>query len=121
MTKTDLRPILKLKQASSETEQFQNDVLRPILKLQNEIIHQLFNVYLENYKVQLKSKPEDLRDQIKNICQKDKALKNQLLGLTIGMLELEEFNLYKENQNEFNKRIIQMTNQRLFDNMTQSA
>ena len=118
MIKSDLRPILKLKESSSPIEGFQNDTLRPILKLQNNIIVTLFNLYLENYKIILVSKPKELLEQIKKICQKDKSLKNQLIGVTIGMFEDEEFKTYSEYSNEFNKRIIQMIIQRLFDNRT---
>ncbi len=117
MIKSDLRPILKLKKTSSPIEGFQNDILRPILKLQNNSIVDLFNLYLENYKVALVSKPKELLEQIKKICQKDKSLKNQLIGVTIGMLEDKEFKTYSEHSNEFNKRIIQMITQRLFDNL----
>ena len=112
-----MRPKLNLKEASTEIEKFQNDVFRPILKLQNNLILNLFNLYLENYKIQLKSKQDELRLQIKNICQKDKVLKNQMIGISIGMLEPSELTTYSENLNEFNKRIIQMISQRLFDNL----
>ncbi len=117
MTKQSLRPLLKLKPSSTPTEQFQNEVLRPILKLQNDIYVSLFQSYITKNKVELESEHDFLRDQVKSICQKNNALKNQLIGITIGMFETSELKSYSEQPNEFNKRIIQMIAERVWDNL----
>ena len=115
--KKSLRPKLQIQKGSTDTEQFQNSILRPILKLQNNIISGLFNINLQKQKITLKSNASDKLIQIKEICQKDNSMKNQFIGAVIGMLEQQEFDSYSKNKNELNRRIIQMIIQRIFDQL----
>ena len=117
MSKSSLRPQLSLIEATNPIEKFQNEVIRPILKLQNDLILNLFYTYLENLRIKLPSNHDELLPKLKSILQKDKTIKNQLIGIVIGLFETDEINIYSEYQKENNKRIIQMITQRLFDNL----
>lgn len=118
MNKSDLRPKLNLQPASSEIEQFQNEVIRPILKLQNDVLVLIFNNYTKTQQITLSDNLDKLRVQVRDICSKDISLKNQLIGMTIGMLETDELANYQIHQSEYNKRISQMIAQRLYDNLS---
>ena len=44
-----------------------------------------------------------------------KELRHQLIGLVIGLITLTEFNQYQLNSSEYQRRIIQIIVQRIFD------
>lgn len=115
--KVSIRPVLNL---SSEinNEDFQNKTLRPILKLQNDILLQVFIRFCENQKIAIfKIKNEELYDFIHIILMKNTVLRNQLLGIVMGQFTRNEYVAYSENSLEFNKRIMTMICQRIHDNL----
>lgn len=115
-TKKDLRENLSLPtfENSSETELFQNNVLRPVLKLQNDIFIQIFRDYAMRKMSDFTSlKNEQKINFTEQSLQKDIALKNTYLGMTIGMLTPEEITVYLSDSKSFNKRIITMLSERM--------
>ena len=108
MSKIKIRPKLNLNVSKGDAENFQNQTLRPILKLQNDIILILFDKQINSYKLSLPIDQNSLRIEIENFVQKNKSLNNQLIGVIIGMMENDEVKEYFKNSKEFNKRIIQM-------------
>lgn len=95
-------------------EKFQNQTLRPILKWQNELLLEVF----KNYAVKQKSmffslSPEKKETYIENAIQKDIKLRNTLKGIVIGLFSLEEFQEYKKNTSNLNKRIMNLIIERL--------
>lgn len=115
-TKKDLRENLSLPtfENSSETELFQNNVLRPVLKLQNDIFIQIFRDYAVRKISEFTSlKNEQKINFTEQSLQKDIALKNTYLGMTIGMLTPEEITVYLSDSKSFNKRIITMLSERI--------
>ena len=97
-------------------EQFQNEVLRPILKFQNDVFVAYIRAYLGD--VVWPTRTAALEEFIKTRLQKDLALRNTCLGITVGMLTNEELPYYFQHKTELNKRIIQMLCQRLVDQLT---
>lgn len=115
-TKKDLRENLSLPtfENSSETELFQNNVLRPVLKLQNDIFMQVFREYAVRKISDFSSlKNEQKINFTEQGLQKDSALKNTYIGMTIGMLTPEEITVYLSDSKSFNKRIITMLSERM--------
>ncbi|WP_294293403.1 glyoxalase, partial [uncultured Chryseobacterium sp.] len=97
INKTDLRETLDLPifDTTNKTETFQNETLRPVLKLQNEIYLMLF----KDYALRKTSDFETLKKEKKILfidqsLQKDNALRNTFIGMTIGMLTPEEMEIY---------------------------
>ena len=116
-----LRPILKnlINSNTSDLERFQNEVLRPIIKMQNNLLVALFNNYTRNRKIQFnKLKAEVQENKINSILTKDINFKNILLGSIIGHFNKNEIKIYLKSKSELNKRIIQIVKQRLQDNLT---
>ncbi|GAA5084777.1 hypothetical protein GCM10023210_04940 [Chryseobacterium ginsengisoli] len=115
-SKTDLRENLSIPifESTNETELFQNQVLRPILKLQNDMYILVFRDYalriIPDFDLIEIDKKLDFVDQS---LQKDNSLKNTLIGMTIGMLTLEETKTYLSDSKSFNKRIITMLSERI--------
>lgn len=115
-TKLDLRPTLDfpISEESTEVENFQNQTLRPILKLQNDLYLALF----ESYATRQKPDYETLsgakkRTFIEQSLQKDMVLKNTFIGITIGLFTTEEIAVYVTQSKDYNRRIITMLIERL--------
>ena len=99
---------------TSEEELFQNQILRPILKLQNELFIEQFKNYIVKNKAQFSQFTVDKKlDYIENSILNDNKFRNLLIGTTIGLLQIEEYKLYSKNATALNKRIITMLIERL--------
>ena len=115
-----LRPVLKnlINSNTSDLERFQNEVLRPIIKMQNNLLVAFFNNYIRNRKIEFnKLEAEFQENKINSILTKDINFKNILLGSIIGHFNKNEIKIYLKSKSELNKRIIQMVKQRLQDNL----
>lgn len=104
----------KIKENMSAEEHFQNLVLRPIIKFQNELIIEVF----KNYVVKYKSVFYDLslqkrQDYIENLVQKDMKFRNSVKGMIIGLFTVEEYLIYIENSSALNRRMMNMIKERL--------
>ena len=115
-----IRPVLKnlINSNTSDLERFQNEVIRPIIKMQNNLLFAFFNNYIRNRKIEFnKLEAEFQKNKINTILTKDVNFKNILIGSIIGHLNENEIKIYLKSKSELNKRIIQMLKQRLQDNL----
>lgn len=99
---------------SLSEEYFQNNTLRPILKLQNDLLIEVF----KNYAVKQKNtffelSPEKKEKYIENAIQKDLKFRNSLKGMIIGLFSVEEYNDYIQNSSNLNKRMMNLLIERL--------
>lgn len=98
----------------SDEEQFQNQVIRPILKFQNELFIKLFLSNCKTYKINFtESNSEEKHDFISQIFKKDIKLRALFIGTIIALFTVKEFEKYSVNRQLYNKRIIQMLTERL--------
>ncbi len=99
---------------TSEEELFQNQILRPILKLQNELFIEQFKNYIVKNKAQFSQfTVEKKLDYIEISILNDNKFRNLLIGTAIGLLQIAEYKLYSKNTSALNKRIITMLIERL--------
>jgi hypothetical protein len=99
---------------SSEEEVFQNSTLRPILKLQNDLIIAVFQSYLNQNKIPFNDFSLDKKMKtIEVAILKDISFQNTLKGIVVGLFTINEFSLYSNNTSGFNKRIRAMLIERL--------
>ncbi|MBC5841897.1 glyoxalase [Flavobacterium sp. F-380] len=99
---------------SSAEEIFQNRVLRPILKLQNDLFIASFKNYITKYKGDFYNLTIDKRlGVIENALQKDVKYRNTLKGMVIGLFTMEEYLLYSNNSSNLSKRMMTMLLERL--------
>lgn len=114
-----IRPeIKKTKQFATmrPEERFQNETLRPILKLQNPLFIAVFHQYIEKrkgvfYDLGLKKKLA----YIENSLIKDQKFRNSLKGMIIGHFTVAEYQQYSLNSSSLNKRMMNMVIERLKD------
>ena len=117
----DIRPeiaSIKISDTMSKEERFQNLTLRPIIKLQNDLFVAIFRNYITKHKNVFYELTLDKRlHYIDNALHKDIKFRNALKGIIIGLFTMEEYMLYIENSSALNKRMINMTIQRLQSNI----
>lgn len=113
--KLDLRPNITTQEweQSLPEERFQSQTLRPVLKLQNELVLALFQACLQQSKNNFGSlSKEDQRLFITRSLQ-NKVLRNQYIGLVIGMFTTSEFEEYASATRVYNKRMMGLVAERL--------
>lgn len=99
---------------SSVNEQFQNQVLRPILKLQNDLFIVSFKNYIsKNKKEYYNLSIEKKINMIDNAIHKDVKYRNTLKGMILGLFTIEDYAVYIQNSTELNKRMLTMLIERL--------
>ena len=95
-------------------EEFQNQTLRPILKMKNEVLLAFFKNYIQNKKINWADKSKENKEAfIFETLPKDQNFKISIVHLILGNLCPEEYNQYLENAKEYKKRIWKMLQQRI--------
>lgn len=98
----------------SVAERFQNQCLRPILKLQNDLLIELFRAYIKKRKNKFyELKPKGQLEYIEQQIRQDLKFKNLLLGTIIGQFTLEEYHAYQNDEKELTRRTTDLVIQRL--------
>ena len=120
--KPDERPTIKTlskKRESLDIELFQNETLRPILKMKNDVILEFFNSYTRHKKVNwIKKTIEKKEEFIYQNISKDHTFKNAIIHLIVGNFSLKEYVEYSSKAKEYNKRIWKMIQQRICNQLT---
>ena len=102
-----------------EIEKFQNDTIRPIIKMQHNFLIISFKNYIKKSKTDFYNiKTEKQKEKINSILTKDIIFKNMILGGVIGQLNDEELIFYLKDSSELKKRTLQIIKQRLQDSFT---
>ncbi|SFZ91648.1 hypothetical protein SAMN05428642_102186 [Flaviramulus basaltis] len=116
-----IRPEIKtatINDNMSSDERFQNLVLRPIIKLQNDLFVEVFRNYIVKHKsVFYGLSLEKRMEYLENAIQKDMKFRNSLKGMVIGQFTTEEYLLYIKNSSALNKRMMNIVKERLLSNI----
>lgn len=104
----------KVNPSMSFDEQFQNRTLRPIIKLQNQLLVAAFQNYITKHKNKYyELSIENQLGYIVNAIQKDIKFRNSLKGMIIGHCTSEEYEIYIKNSSALNKRMMNMVIERI--------
>ncbi len=99
---------------STTEELFQNQVLRPILKLQNDLFIASFQNYVSKNKADFYNHTNEKKLAVmENAIQKDSKFRNAMKGIIIGLFTVEEFEKYTQSSSALNKRMMNMLLERL--------
>lgn len=116
-----IRPQIKKHQtfdSMSDEERFQNETLRPVLKLQNPLLLATFVNYATKHKGVFFDIPTDKQlAYIENAVHKDQKFRNALKGMIIGQFTVEEYHIYTQNSSQLNKRMMSLVITRLQDQL----
>lgn len=117
----DIRPIIKTAIFNSNMsfdEQFQNATLRPVIKLQNDLLLAVFKNYIVKRKnVFYELSTEKQIDYIDHAIHKDMKFRNSVKGMIIGQFTIDEYANYIKNSSALNKRMMNIVMQRLIDQL----
>ena len=104
----------KVNPSMSFDEQFQNRTLRPIIKLQNQLLVAAFQNYITKHKNKYYELGiESQLGYIENAIQKDIKFRNSLKGMVIGHFTVEEYEIYINNSSALNKRMMNIVIERI--------
>ena len=116
-----LRPTLpnvKINDRMSDEERFQNETLRPIAKLQNDLLVAMFRNYIHKHKNVFYGLTAHKRiDYIENAVNRDQKFRNSLKGMILGLFTIEEYEHYITNSSALNKRMMNLVRERLISNI----
>ncbi len=99
---------------SSADELFQNQTIRPILKLQNDLFIAVFINYVNKNKADFYSYSVEKKLQtIENSIQKDIKFRNSLKGIVMALFTIDEYETYIQNSSSLNKRMMNLLIDRL--------
>lgn len=98
----------------SDDERFQNETIRPILKLQNPLFILVFKNYIEKRKrVFYDLSLDEKMIYIESSIVKDQSFHNSLKGIIIGHFTVAEYRQYILHFSSLNKRMMNMLIKRL--------
>tara|TARA_B100001057_G_C22082220_1_gene656189 strand:- start:121 stop:492 length:372 start_codon:yes stop_codon:yes gene_type:complete len=101
-----------------EEELFQNMVLRPVIKMQHDILILRVQSHFLSKKIVFHMMDKKKRvNAIESAFQNDNAFKKEVQGMILGQLNPEEFQRYLKSERSMNKRIIQMVRNRMLDSI----
>ena len=107
-----------VKTEMSSEEYFQNSILRPIIKFQNDLLIAVFLNYCNTYKnVFFDLSVEKKIMYIDTAIVKNTAFRNSLQDLIIGLFSVEEYSQYIENASALNKRMTGIIKERLISHV----
>jgi hypothetical protein len=116
------RPVLQdlIKDNMSALELFQNETLRPIIKMQHDLLIASFKNYIAKRKIDFSTlTAQKQRSKTKAVFVKDINYKNLTLGFIVGAFSTDEYTYYSLSSSELNKRIIQIVTQRVQDSLAE--
>ncbi len=101
-----------------EEELFQNMVLRPVIKMQHDILILRVKSYFLSKRVVFNVMDQKKRTKaIEQAFLNDHPFKKEIQGMIIGQLSQDEFKQYLQFEKSVNKRIFQMVKNRMLDSI----
>lgn len=120
-TRKKVRPDLPdeiLEGIHSDAEFFQNEVLRPVIKMQSDLLVTRLHTALATMKVDFTLlTPFKKKELLTHLFQKDQSFKREIIGMVIGQFTLQEYQQYVPLQKELNRRIVQIVLNRCIDQL----
>lgn len=100
-------------------EQFQNETLRPLLKLQNDLVLTVFRDYLTKRKNTFaQMATNDQLIYIDHTVRQDQKFKNLLVGLVLGHFTADEWLAFRNDEAELTRRLVTLLIQRVQHQLT---
>ena len=101
-----------------EEELFQNMVLRPVIKMQHDILILRVKSYFLSKRMVFNVMDQKKRTKaIEQAFLNDHPFKKEIQGMIIGQLSQDEFQQYLQFEKSVNKRIFQMVKNRMLDSI----
>lgn len=111
-------PSAKVGENTTGEECFQNRTLRPVIRLQRDLLLAAFRNYIQKHKnVFYDLSIEKRMDYVENAINKDMKFRNSLKGMVIGQFTLDEYTTYIQNSSALNKRMMGLVKENIWENI----
>ena len=109
-----LRPTVPTEAAAPGTVgAFLHATLRPVLKLQNELLLAVVADFVRDHHVALR--PTDAQSQLAELLSRNLKLRFTVVGLVSGLFTSEEYAFYGRHRSEVNRRLLELAQRRVLD------
>ena len=92
---------------------FLHATLRPVLKLQNDLLLAVVADFIRDHHISLR--PTDQHHQLSELLGRNTKLRYTVVGLITGQLTAEEYAFYRLHRAELNCRLLEMAQRRALD------
>ena len=107
-----------LPQTTLPEEAFQNETLRPVAKLQNDLLVSALGLFLRKRKVDMRQTAAKQRfEKIKELVARDNRLRGLLFGIIVGQFTTTEMAYYLAHESEVNRRLTNLLTERLTESV----
>jgi len=118
-TKLSIRPQIPtaiISENMTVEEKFQNATLRPVIKMQHELLFLRLDSELNQAAFQDLARAAK-KQFIQQSLFKGNAIRSEVIGIISGCFTLEEYHVYREHVKSINKRIIQIIIERVINTL----
>ena len=101
-------------EATGSVGAFLHATLRPVLKLQNELLLALVADFVADHRIALASAEATQRQRLlTQLLERNTKLRATIVGLVAGHFTAPEYAFYQLNRSELNRRILDLATQRV--------
>ena len=101
---------------------FLHHTLRPVLKLQNDLLLATTADFVRDFRVPLASAaPLDQQRLLAELLTRNTRLRATLIGVVTGQFTSDEFSFYRLHRPELNRRLLELATRRIQDQATTVA
>ncbi len=114
-----LRPLVptEITDAADTVGAFLHATLRPVLKLQNDLLLAVMADFVRDHHITLR--PTDQHHQLAELLGRNTKLRYTVVGLITGQFTAEEYAFYRPQRAELNRRLLEMALRRVLDQANQ--
>lgn len=95
---------------------FLHATLRPVLKLQNDLLLQVVADFVRDHHMSLaKASPTDQERQLTELLTRNTKLRYTILGLITALFTADEYAFYRQHRAELNRRLLELAQHRVLD------
>lgn len=108
-----LRPLVPTEttDADGTVGAFLHATLRPVLKLQNDLLLAVVADFVRDHHISLR--PTDQHHQLSELLTRNTKLRYTVVGLISGQFTAEEYAYYRQHRAELNRRLLEMALRRV--------
>jgi hypothetical protein len=110
-----LRPLVPIEttDADGTVGAFLHATLRPVLKLQNDLLLAVVADFVRDHHIVLR--PTDQQHQLTELLSRNTKLRYTVVGLVTGVFTTHEYAFYHQHRSELNRRLLEMTQRRVLN------
>jgi hypothetical protein len=114
-----LRPVVATESAPADAATvagFLHLTLRPVLKLQNELLLAVVADFVADHHIALaQASLTDQQRQLTQLLARNTKLRYTVVGLITGQLTASEYAYYRQHRPELNRRLLELSQRRVLD------